>query len=464
MPTNLRSKPGVASLGDRVGVGQTDTDHHLGDGPRLAAETKAEFARVGQYLRDPYLIIVSCPFIAKPDGRLYVTDEWRRDLQQHFPYIRNLLLAGPVVKAGSDQIPLFELQSIVPKGVRVEAVRLPDDNSLLKGLGYLPAVIAKLWRAVRNAQIVHCDVLDGGHIYPYGLVAVPIAWLNRRFIVNFVENIGMQLDKGRASWVHRLQSNVLVAAAKWCLARAHVVFTSYEASRDVLLGKDSAKTHVLPYVYLLEEELIDTGEAERLWEEKQRAFQPVRMCVATRLVASKGIGVLLDALRRLIAEGVPLEFHVYGAGPLEGECRAVADASTERTRVVFKGTLPYGPVFLETLRRYHLVVIPSISDEQPRILFDSFSQATPVLASRTLGMARYAELGQGILVEPGDVESLTRALREIANDPTSLRERAMAGLRLAQQYNIQGNHRRRAAITLYALARWRAESETADER
>lgn len=364
-----------------------------------------------------------------------------------------MLLAGPVIKAKPGQTNLFELQSIVPEGVKLEPVRLPDDNMHIKALVCLPLVITRLWKAIRKAKIIHCDVLDGGHIYPYGIVAVPLAWLQGCFIINFVENVELQLNKNSLKLRSKLRSYLTVQAAKWCLRRADLVFTSYEESRDLLVGKDSKKTHIIPYVNLMEDELISEKEAEQLWDEKIRELNPIRIGLASRLTASKGIAVLLDALRHLIAEGVPLEFDIYGAGDLENECRQLAASSTEITRINFKGTLPYTRVFFEMLRRYHLMVIPSLSDEQPILLFDCFSQATPVLASRTLGMAKYVAQGNGLLVKSGNVEELATALRKIATDPSSLRDRSRTSLRLAQKYNIQANHRLRASIIINALKR-----------
>jgi glycosyltransferase involved in cell wall biosynthesis len=404
-----------------------------------------------QIIKEPYLIIVSCPFYDQGDGKLYVTDAWRRDLTLHFAYIRNMLLAGPVLKAKTGQTNLFELQSIVPDGVKLEAIRLPDDNIPIKALFYLPLVIARLWTAVRKSKIIHCDVLDGGHIYPYGLIAVPLAWLQKRFIINFVENVELQLNKNNLRLRSKLRSNIIVYLAKFCLSKANLVFTSYEESRDLLVGKDSKKTHIIPYVNLMEDELISEKEAEQLWDEKMRSIIPIKIGLASRLTASKGVGVLLDALQKIIAEDVPLEFDIYGAGELENECRKLEANSTKNTNINFKGTLPYTSVFFDMLKRYHLMVIPSLSDEQPILLFDCFSQATPVLASKTLGMAKYVAEGNGFLVEPGNVEELAAAIRMIANDPSSLRERSKSALRLAQKYNIQANHKLRASIIIEAL-------------
>jgi glycosyltransferase involved in cell wall biosynthesis len=45
------------------------------------------------------------------------------------------------------------------------------------------------------------------------------------------------------------------------------------------------------------------------------------------------------------------------------------------------GEVRYGPDFFRLVRRFDAVLVPSVSDEQPRIIFDAFSQAVPVIGS-----------------------------------------------------------------------------------
>src|SRR5437763_3525524 len=48
--------------------------------------------------------------------------------------------------------------------------------------------------------------------------------------------------------------------------------------------------------------------------------------------------------------------------------------------------VPPGAPFLALVRRYHALLLPSLSDEQPRVVLDAASQAVPAIASDTDGL------------------------------------------------------------------------------
>ena len=89
------------------------------------------------------------------------------------------------------------------------------------------------------------------------------------------------------------------------------------------------------------------------------------------------------------------------------------------TRVGILGTVAYGAPLLALLRTYDAVIVPSISDEQPRIVFDAYSQAVPILASNTPGLRSCVRDGEtGLLTKPNDARALAETLRQGAsNEP-----------------------------------------------
>jgi glycosyltransferase involved in cell wall biosynthesis len=88
--------------------------------------------------------------------------------------------------------------------------------------------------------------------------------------------------------------------------------------------------------------------------------------------------------------------------------------------------VPYGAEFFGLLRRYHGVLVPSVSDEQPRILYDAFAQAVPALASDTPGHRAAVIPGEtGFRFAPGDVAALLAVLVEVHERPDALRAMGM---------------------------------------
>ncbi|WP_333190780.1 hypothetical protein [Microcoleus sp. Pol7_A1] len=51
------------------------------------------------------------------------------------------------------------------------------------------------------------------------------------------------------------------------------------------------------------------------------------------------------------------------------------------------GTIAYGKELFRLLQEYHAIVVPSLSEDQPRIVYDdAYSQVVPILASNTDGL------------------------------------------------------------------------------
>lgn len=124
-----------------------------------------------------------------------------------------------------------------------------------------------------------------------------------------------------------------------------------------------------------------------------------------RLVAYKGVDVLLDALHQL-RPGLPL--YVVGDGPLAPALQAQASALGVDVR--WLGRVPDDDL-PALYRGARLTILPSVNTQEcfGISLIESMACGTPVVASRLPGVAQVAARG-GFLVEPGDPGSLARHL------------------------------------------------------
>src|SRR5450631_1409190 len=114
----------------------------------------------------------------------------------------------------------------------------------------------------------------------------------------------------------------------------------------------------------------------------------VRLHFAGRLITDEGTRVLIDALREAANHHKsPLEIVIIGSGELWHECSdLVREIQSSSVRVSLLEPVSYGAPFLNLLRGFDAILVPSLSDEQPRLIFDAFSQAVPVLGSNTGGI------------------------------------------------------------------------------
>jgi len=174
-----------------------------------------------------------------------------------------------------------------------------------------------------------------------------------------------------------------------------------------------------------------------------------------RLVEKKGIGYVLDAVRRLIDSGIAVEYELAGEGPLRERLEAEGHRLGIGQRVRFLGWQSQQQV-REALDRADLLVAASVTadnaDEEgiPNVLKEAMAIGVPVLSTRHGGIPELVEDGvSGILVPERDAEALARELAGLAARPERRAELAGAGrVRVERDYDIERLNDR--LVTLFA--------------
>jgi glycosyltransferase involved in cell wall biosynthesis len=128
-----------------------------------------------------------------------------------------------------------------------------------------------------------------------------------------------------------------------------------------------------------------------------------------RLTRQKGFDLLVEATRRLVAEGWPLEVRLAGAGR-ERDRLAAAAAGLPVRLVGFTGDVA---AFLAGLDMFCL---PSRAEGLPLALLEAMMAGLPCLAT-AVGEVPAAAGPAALVVPPGDLAALTGALRRLLGDP-----------------------------------------------
>lgn len=134
------------------------------------------------------------------------------------------------------------------------------------------------------------------------------------------------------------------------------------------------------------------------------AGEPPVLAFAGRLTAQKDLATAFAAIgeTRLL---------VAGDGPERAHLEALAGPSVE-----FLGPLPRAQV-LGLLRAADASILTSLWENFPHGVVESLAMGTPVIATRTGGVAEIVRDGEnGLLVEPGDVQAFAAALRRYLDD------------------------------------------------
>ncbi|CAN0466986.1 unnamed protein product, partial [Scytosiphon promiscuus] len=126
----------------------------------------------------------------------------------------------------------------------------------------------------------------------------------------------------------------------------------------------------------------------------------------------KGHVVLLEAVSRLVAEGLDPQLAFVGGGDFEERVRAEAKRFGVAERIEWLGWLGGEEVKREILAS-KAMVLPSFDEGLPVVFMESLALARPVISTYIAGIPELVETGStGWVVPAGSVDHLTAALRD----------------------------------------------------
>jgi glycosyltransferase involved in cell wall biosynthesis len=407
-----------------------------------------------------YLMVLNIP-VFQWEGGYYTGRLWAHDLRRHLDYIEHITLLCPVHKekppAGTVRLDLDQEF----RGLRIEGVRPSDATwkALLRSFSYF----RRIYRAAAECQIVHSGAI--GWPIPLGYYAYLAARILPRFFINFMESSPWRLvPGGRISFAGRLRARwrafVMESMAVWIARNVQMSVFTTEAYRNSMVGEGHPGAHVFKAVWVTREQVLGRSELEGRLRAKG-ANSRLAVGFAGRLVAEKGVQILLDALRRM-DPGVSIEVRVLGEGPLEGELHRFAPSAGCDVSLKFLGVIDNGEQFYREVDEWDVAVVPSLSAEQPRIVYDAFARGVPVIASDTSALHECVQDGtNGFLFPVGDSEALMRLLVKFARDRALLAECAFHALESASAYTHERMHEDRAVLLKEAWQKWASRTTKA---
>ncbi|HMN91985.1 MAG TPA: glycosyltransferase [Hydrogenophaga sp.] len=385
-----------------------------------------------------YLLVCPIGWARDEQGDIWTDRLWAKDLLLHFEYLTEVTVLAPEKK-------LFRGQStddwikLDPNPAGLKFRNLPIGDSIGGALLRLPAQLFKSASAILQSDVVHSGA--AGWPIPPGLAVNPLAVLLGRPLVLVFESAFWRNYSQRKSLKARLRHWFTEGFAKWSCRNSRLAIFTHQGYLKELLPAPKARNHVLvsPASWIDEATTLNAQEAIESWHKKPTHIQ---LLVAARLVKEKGIASVMAVIEEAEMRKIPLRIDFIGEGPMKSQLILLSERVRHATVRVLD-PIPYGEPFFSLIRNYHALLVPTLSDEQPRVIFDSFSQAVPVIASSTAGNRDLISDGiTGILYNHLSHKSLLEAVRALT--PQSLEKMGLAGLNQAEQRTHQAMHHARA--------------------
>ncbi len=157
-----------------------------------------------------------------------------------------------------------------------------------------------------------------------------------------------------------------------------------------------------------------------------------------RLSVEKGLGIMLDAWRKLDKK-IPLK--ILGDGPMSG---LVTEAAKEMPEIEWLGRRPFEEVY-DIVGKAAFLIFPSEWYETfGRVAIEAFAKGTPVVASNIGAIAELIEHGyNGLLFRPSDSNDLADKIKWLLDHPQELKQmRSAARSEFDRKYTANDNCKR----------------------
>ena len=385
-----------------------------------------------------YLHLTGIPAFRTPDGAVFLDPLWERDLSRHTYFGAEVRVVCPMIEV--DVPPAGTVPSTLAD---CEFRGLPHATNLPKYVlsGDWFRAIWRIWRNLAWPDLAFMGFVE--HPIPYGWIAAPAARVRKVPWYTFIESSPWRVPPGvTPKWKHRLRAAVAERINRFLFRRAAFAFISQPEYQHFL--RPGCPRLVSPASWFLRDELATPAQITEA--RTAAASRPLHLMFVGRLDPGKGIDVLLEAIQLLDRPGNDITLTVLGGGQLRPRVEAAA-AAAQHLHIVLGTPVPYGPEFFAVLRGADVLLVPNLGDEQPRNVFDAFSQGVPVLVADTTGLRSIVDDGvTGRLLPVGDAAALTAAVQEMAEPGARARWAAFgdAGYAVAAAYDHDEMHAQRA--------------------
>ncbi|HYH46606.1 MAG TPA: glycosyltransferase, partial [Thermoanaerobaculia bacterium] len=156
--------------------------------------------------------------------------------------------------------------------------------------------------------------------------------------------------------------------------------------------------------------------------------------------------VLIEAVDRLLGEGLDLQLWIAGEGGererLERQIAATRDPGRFRL-------LGHRADTVALFEGFDLFALSSLREGLPNVVLEAMAMEVPVAATRSGGMGAFARDGEDALLCPtGSAEALAEVLGRLARDP-ALRARLAQSARARIEREYSFRHRMQREVEIY---------------
>lgn len=361
-------------------------------------------------IKGRYVLFIRIP-LYKHNNRLYCEQLWEKDLRLHLSYIEHFSLCCPVVNTNSIEN-LVDISDLDIKNIYT----LNEDKNKLSALINMPQHFYRVAQALRSSDIAHSD----GSSWPFPLSLYLL--LLRPFIkfkwVVVIEATFWMLRQDEKTTVRKyFNHHFHTILMRLCVKYADAKIFLQSFYKEYFLLDDTNHKFMINNASWVDQDIVIEEEELNKKIGKINFDSEIKIIFPVRLEELKGVYILFDAIK-ILSQKTNQKFRItiMGEGTLKQECIDFSEKSYGDVTVEYKTPVSYGKPFFEFLRNYDILLVTNLTEEQPRIIFDAFSQGVAIVASATSGVRDVTTEETAVLFERANANDLVEKLVALVQD------------------------------------------------
>ncbi|SFR66574.1 glycosyltransferase family 4 protein [Halogeometricum limi] len=316
----------------------------------------------------------------------------------------DVLLVGPAGTTGGIAQYMREQRRRLPARVssRIYDVSVPMSESTQDFLVAMVLAFAQILKFPfrRPPDVVHVHTSHWNSFYQSGVYAVLASTLWRVPVVMHVHGSSFDDFMQTDSKPIRLYQSLV-------FSQCDTVIVLSDYWRDIVgLRVAEEKITVLPNA-------VDPGE----YDPRYDATPPHLVFISNHL-ERKGIEEFVEAVDTLMQNGEDCDVTIAGSGPLS---HLAADLAEKHERVTYEGYVSEERK-REMLNDGSVFVLPTYAENLPIALLEAMAGGNALVSTTVGAIPSLIDDDNGVLVEPGDAETLAATLSDLVNDPERLEQ------------------------------------------
>jgi glycosyltransferase involved in cell wall biosynthesis len=297
-------------------------------------------------------------------------------------------------------------------------------SSVVSGLRAIPT-LTHLIREV-SPTVIHVNAVSD--LLPVAIAVRITCHCRKRPVI-------VSMSRNRPTWTSRCKAWLTARLIKH-LADGFVALAVSHGRQMLALGIPSQMLTCIPNPY--DETLVNLAA-----QEKQKGGTPPshspRITYVAALRGCKAQDVLVKAAASVIQGHPKVKFDLIGSAwpgeeAYEEELRRLIDQLQLGDYVHLPGGLPHAEV-MTSLASTDIVAFPTYAEMMPRAVIEAMVLGKPVIASAVDGIPDLIQDRKtGLLVRPGDIDGLAKAISELIENPTLASELAAAGQTYVREF------------------------------